>query len=214
MKTPSDELSQLYQEKRFIWKDLHHATNRCNRLKTMYCLIAAHNYDLALLHASLVTHRNTWDEAEDMSDFINFISSGKFKPPAEDFMPHPEEYSNKSIDEYSKYENYKNHPSGINKKLIESFSKWYTNDRNNSAWIKVNYFFLESIFTHSVEVYNNQITDQEYSDFIKWLRAEDFAFSFHEKYVAKAFIIAKNKILEIESKIKIREYKSAQLRIV
>jgi hypothetical protein len=77
----------------------------------------------------------------------------------------------------------------------------------------LNYFFLESFFAYALGLHYKQLTHQEYSAFKEWLNTEDFPFTFHEKGVAKSFLIAKSKVLEIEAKIAEREGKSKRFTI-
>lgn len=191
--------------------EIHVLKRKNKRIETAIFLIAAHHYDMALLHKACLKER-TWKDAEKTSDFINSLlklfGNNIMTTPSECMTP-PDEDANKAIEAYSAYAKYRDY-GYFDNKLIESFAKWYAGTTWESSMIKCNYPFIEGIYVHLLSLALGDITSEDFHDYFNWLKTAKFPFlTYNQKRVMRSFIVASRKIDEIKKKIERRRREKA-----
>ncbi|HAQ18426.1 MAG TPA: hypothetical protein DCR40_04230 [Prolixibacteraceae bacterium] len=189
-----NEIKQLQKELVQIRKN--HA-----KIKTFQALIAAHSLDHAII-SSHCAKKTTLPEAQKTSDFINFLFQAETTP--FEFMNSIEDTSNKSIEEYNVYKLVLQNWS-TDKRILESFCKWYVNTGWEASMLKCNMNYILYCGIAIQQHYLEMISKKELLECIDSVsKAGNRFFSFKPMWILRAFTQASNKLVEIEDKIYLR----------
>lgn len=186
-----------------IKKELKQINRRLTRTKTFQALVAAHSLDSAII-SSHCAKKTTLPEAQRTSDFINFLFQAETTP--YEFMNSIEETSNKSIEQYNVYKLSLQNWS-TDKRILESFCKWYTNTGWEASMLKCNMNYILYCGIPIQQYYLEMISKKEMIECIDSVsKAGNRFFSFKPIWILRAFTQASNKLAEIEEKIYFRNF--------
>lgn len=184
-----------------IKKEISTINKQISRVNTFYALITAHTLDRAILESHLAK-KTTLQEAKTTSAFINFLWKAETTP--YEFMRPIDETSNKAIDHFNSYNLFlQRWPN--EKRVLESFCKWYVNTGWDASNLKcnLNYILYSGIAIQDYTAGN--ISKQELDKCIESVaEAGKRFFSFKPQSILRAFTQASHKLSEIEDKIYLR----------
>jgi len=172
------------------------------QLNCLYCLIAAHALDKAILRGKLAKS-TTLEEAQGTARLISLLFDENVNP--YEFMRPIDENANKSIEEYKVYKKMVSEYPG-NLRVIESFSKWYVNNGFEIALLKCNIMYIITLGSAiSANRFGTINRDELIEHTEQYINKANKIFSYHPNSIKRCFLQAVLKYDEISTKVNKRE---------
>jgi hypothetical protein len=177
----------------------------CRRMNCLYSLHLAHHLYKAQIKGQCA-NESTLKEAREISNLINFLFDKKQTTPY-DFMKPIDRVINESIDEYEKYKEGVN-KWPFNKRLLESFSKWYASSLPDTSMLKCNMIYILEIGKAVIQKETGAYNDLQFNNRKdEVINIGSSIFGYYPRAIMKSFVNAVLKFNEIEQKIEAREEK-------